>query len=157
MKCPVCYYQDTKVIDSRVAADGFCIRRRRECLKCGFRFSTYEEIELLGLTVVKNDGRREQYSREKLMRGLKRALEKRPIDEAGIKKLANAIERDIQKLKKPEVKSREIGNIVMRHLKRLDKVAYIRFASVYQSFEDLEEFQTELNKLFSRRRKKTNK
>ncbi len=154
MKCPVCYHQDTKVIDSRLSGDGFCIRRRRECLKCGFRFSTYEEVELLGLTILKNDGRREAYSREKLIRGLSRALEKRPITEDGIKKLANAIERDIQKLRKSEVASREVGNIVMKHLKKTDKVAYIRFASVYQSFEDLEEFQAELNKLFSRRRKK---
>ena len=136
MKCPVCYFQDTKVVDSRVASDGFSIRRRRECLKCGFRFSTYEELEILELSVVKRDGRREAYSREKLVGGLKRALEKRPITEENFKKLIHLIERDLQILKKEEVTSEQVGYSVMKQLKKIDKVAYIRYASVYQSFKD---------------------
>lgn len=147
MRCPVCYYEDSKVIDSRVASDGLSIRRRRECLKCGFRFSTYEEVEILDLTVVKRDGRKESYYREKIVKGLKRALEKRPITEDNFKKLINSIERDLQILRKNEVTAGEIGQIVMKNLKRFDQVAYIRFASVYESFKDAHEFRLELNKL----------
>jgi transcriptional repressor NrdR len=147
MRCPVCYYEDSKVIDSRVASDGLSIRRRRECLKCGFRFSTYEEVEILDLVVVKRDGRKETYSREKIVKGLKRALEKRPITDDGFKKLTNSIERDLQILRKNEVTSDQIGQIVMKNLKRFDQVAYIRFASVYESFKDAHEFRRELNKL----------
>ena len=157
MKCPVCYYQDTKVIDSRVASDGLSIRRRRECLKCGFRFSTYEEIEILDLSIVKRDGRKETYTREKLISGLKKALEKRPITEEKFKKLVNSIERDLQVLRKNEVTSSQIGQIVMRHLKRTDKVAYIRFASVYESFADVHTFQRELNKLLKSKKDKKSK
>ena len=146
MKCPVCLYQDTKVIDSRVASDGLSIRRRRECLKCGFRYSTYEEIEILDLNVVKRDGRKEVYNREKMVLGLKKSLEKRPITEDKFKKLINAIERDLQ-VKKPEVTTGQIGQSIMKHLKKVDQVAYIRFASVYQSFKDVQTFQRELNKL----------
>ncbi|MEI8360907.1 MAG: transcriptional regulator NrdR [bacterium] len=153
MKCPVCYHQDTKVIDSRVATDGFSIRRRRECLKCGFRYSTYEELEILELVVVKRDGRRENYNREKLTRGLKRALEKRPITDEIFKKLVHAIERDLQVSGKNEVTSHQIGFIIMKNLKKIDKVAYIRFASVYQSFKDLAEFKKELNKLVGKDKK----
>jgi transcriptional repressor NrdR len=154
MKCPVCYYQDTKVIDSRVASDGFSIRRRRECLKCGFRYSTYEEIEILDLTVVKRDGRKEAYSRDKIVKGLKKALEKRPITEERFKRLVNAIERDLQILRKNEVTSHQAGQIVMKNLKKVDEVAYIRFASVYQSFKDAHTFQRELNKLLQNKKKK---
>lgn len=147
MKCPVCYYQDTKVVDSRVASDGLSIRRRRECLKCGFRFSTYEEMEILDLTLVKRDGRKENYNREKLVKGLRRSLEKRPITEEKFKKLVNSIERDLQVLRKSEITSNQVGQIVMKNLKKADEVAYIRFASVYQSFKDAHTFQRELNKL----------
>lgn len=153
MKCPVCYFPDTKVVDSRVASDGFSIRRRRECLKCGFRFSTYEELEILDLTIVKRDGRREAYNREKLVRGLRRALEKRPITEERFKKLISSVERDLQILKKNEVMSDQVGQIVMKQLKKTDKVAYIRFASVYQSFKDVNEFKKELNKLMTKSKK----
>lgn len=152
MKCPVCYYQDTKVIDSRVASDGLSIRRRRECLKCGFRYSTYEEIEILDLSIVKRDGRKETYSREKLVKGLKKSLEKRSITEEKFKKLVNHIERDLQKLRKNEITSNQIGQIVMKQLKKVDQVAYIRFASVYQSFKDVQTFQRELNKLLKNKR-----
>ena len=100
MKCPICYFDDTKVVDSRVASDGLSIRRRRECLKCNFRFSTYEEVELLDLAIVKRDGRRESYSRDKLISGLKKSFEKRPITEDSFKKLIHSIEREVQKLKK---------------------------------------------------------
>ena len=157
MRCPVCYYEDSKVIDSRVAADGLSIRRRRECLKCGFRFSTYEEVEILDLVVVKRDGRKETYSREKIVKGLRRALEKRSITEDNFKKLTNSIERDLQILRKNEVTSDQIGQIVMKNLKRFDQVAYIRFASVYESFKDAHEFRRELNKLLKTRKQKNKK
>jgi transcriptional repressor NrdR len=154
MICPVCYHKDTKVIDSRIASDGLSIRRRRECLKCSFRFSTNEEMEILDLTVNKRNGSKENYSREKMMIGLRKSLEKRPITEEEVKKLVNLIERDLQALRKNTVESEEIGQIVMMQLKKVDKVAFIRFASVYKSFEDLESFQEELNKLISSRREK---
>lgn len=153
MKCPVCYYADTKVVDSRVASDGLSIRRRRECLKCGFRFSTYEEIEILDISIVKRDGHKEVYSREKIVRGLRKALEKRPITEEKFKKLVNSIERDIQVLRKNEITANQIGQIVMKNLKKTDQVAYIRFASVYQSFKDVQTFQRELNKLINNKSK----
>lgn len=151
MKCPICYFQDTKVIDSRVASDGLSIRRRRECLKCGYRFSTYEEVEILDITVVKRDGRKENYSRDKLVKGLKRALEKRPITEEKFKKLVSLIERDIQALRKTEIISDQVGQMVMKQLKKLDQVAYIRFASVYESFKDAQSFKRELNKLLKKK------
>jgi len=149
MQCPVCNYHDSKVVDSRVASDGLSIRRRRECLKCGFRFSTYEEVEILDLSVIKRDGRKESYSRDKIIKGLRRALEKRPITDDNFKKLINLIERDLQVLRQNEVTSEQIGQIVMKHLRRLDQVAYIRFASVYQSFKDAQTFRRELNKLLT--------
>ena len=153
MKCPVCHFEDTKVVDSRISGDGFLIRRRRECLKCGFRFSTHEEMEILDLVVIKKDGRRESYNNDKLVAGLKKALEKRNINEEKFKKLVYCIERDIQVLNKSEIDSTEIGEIVMKNLKKIDKVAYIRYASVYQSFEGLEEFSEELDKLLKPKNK----
>ncbi len=154
MKCPACHHLETKVIDSRIASDGLAIRRRRECLKCNFRFSTREEVEILNLTVVKRDGHKEPYSREKLERGLRRALEKRPITNDEFKKLVNNVERDIQIRSRDEIKSSQIGEIVMKRLKKVDQVAYIRFASVYQSFKDAKTFQQELNRLFKKKKKK---
>ena len=153
MKCPICYHQDTKVVDSRAASDGLSIRRRRECLKCSFRFSTFEEIEILDLTIVKRNGRKETYNREKLVKGLKRALEKRPITDENSKKLLHMIERDLQKTKKNELTSDQVGQIIMKQLKKVDQVAYIRFASVYQSFKDVQTFQKELNKLLKKNKK----
>lgn len=148
MKCPACHNEDTKVIDSRTLGDETAIRRRRECEKCGFRFSTIEEIEILNLTVVKKDKSEEPYDKEKLINSLQKALEKRPIKADKIKRVIQAIEQDIQlKEKEDKIKSIEIGEIVMRHLKKLDKVAYIRFASVYRDFEDIETFQKEIKKL----------
>ena len=157
MKCPVCNYKETKVIDSRVASDGITIRRRRECLKCGFRFSTYEQVELLELAVVKRDGRKESYSREKLEQGLRKAFEKRPISDEAFRILVNKIERNIQAKKKNEMTSQEIGEIIMKELKKKDAVAYIRFASVYRAFEDLETFQKEINTVFKKKKKNAGK
>ena len=147
MRCPVCRYKDTKVIDSRAAQDGLGIRRRRECEKCQYRFSTLEEIELLDIMVIKSDGSREAYQREKLVSGLKFALGKRPYTDSAFRTLINKIERDIQKKKKREVKTREVGEIVMKHLKGFDKIGYIRFASVYRAFEDVTSFQKEIKNL----------
>ncbi len=147
MHCPVCNHEDTKVIDSREAVDGLGIRRRRECLECGYRFSTAEEAVLLDFMVGKRDGRREAYDRAKLESGLRKALEKRPYTQERFRTLVGVIERDIQKLKRSEIKSEEIGEIVMLRLKEFDAVAYIRFASVYRSFEDAKAFKAELQKL----------
>jgi transcriptional repressor NrdR len=147
MYCAVCRHKDTKVVDSRTATDGSSIRRRRECEKCGFRFSTLEEVELLDLSVIKRDGRREAYAREKLERGLRKSLEKRPYTDQSFLKLIHKIERDVQKKRRGQLTSQELGEILMKHLKSFDKVAYIRFASVYRSFEDVGAFESELNKL----------
>ena len=146
MKCPICYHEDTKVVDSRVATDGLSIRRRRECLKCGFRYSTLEEMEILELSVVKRDGGKESYNRDKIINGLKRALEKRPVTEDGLKQLIHAIERDIQKTRKSEISTKEIGEIIKGHLKKTDTLAYIRFSSVYDDFE-LSDLREELEKI----------
>lgn len=139
-----------------MVAGGLAVRRRRECLKCSFRFSTYEEVEILDLVVIKRDGVKEQYSREKIEKGLRKALEKRPTSQEEFKKLVNNIERDIQLKRKREVKSKDIGEIVIRRLKRLDEVAYIRFASVYRSFKDVRTFYKELDKL-SKKKKSSHK
>ncbi len=147
MKCPACHNPETKVTDSRLVNDGTAIRRRRECLRCTFRFSTYEEAEILNLAVIKRDGRREPYSKEKLESGLRKALEKRPITQDDFRKLVNRIESDIQQKQKGEITSSVIGELVMKHLRRTDEVAYIRFASVYRSFRDVASFQRELTQL----------
>lgn len=147
MHCPVCSSKETKVIDSRNTPDGMSIRRRRECVKCGYRFSTSEEIELLDIVVVKNDGTREAYSRSKLANGILRSLTKRPYTQDAFDRLIHAIERDVQKKKKREVTSHDVGEIIMKHLRKFDKVAYVRFASVYRAFEDVETFRKELKSL----------
>ncbi|MEK7617554.1 MAG: transcriptional regulator NrdR [Patescibacteria group bacterium] len=148
MRCPNCQNEDTKVVDSRPVEEGSAIRRRRECEKCQFRFSTYEEIEILDLGVKKKDGRKELFSKEKLERGVRRALQKRQHSEDTLRKLVSGIELEIQKKAMGgEIKALEIGEIVMKKLKKVDKVAYIRFASVYRQFEDVEEFKEELKKL----------
>ncbi len=154
MRCPVCSHTDTKVIDTRDAQDEASIRRRRECDQCQFRFSTLEEIELLGLTVVKRDGHRETYSREKMERGLRRALEKRSHTEAAFRTLIQHIELDIQRERSTELTSARLGEVVMEQLKAFDKVAYIRFASVYRSFEDVKTFQEELERLTNHRKRR---
>lgn len=154
MFCPVCNHQDTRVVDTRVSLDGTSIRRRRQCDECDYRFSTSENVELLNLVVIKRDGSHEVYSREKIERGLRRALEKRPHTEADFRGLVSGIERDIQRLNSQEVTSSDVGTIIMDRLKVFDKVAYIRFASVYRSFEDVKTFQDELARLVAGNRKK---
>jgi len=150
MKCPACHHADTKVTDSRLINEGMAIRRRRECLRCGFRFSTYEEVEILNLTVIKRDGRAEPYTKEKLEMGLRKSFEKRPITQDEFKRLINRIERDIQIEGKNEIKAKRIGEIIMKYLRRVDEVAYIRFASVYRSFKDAKTFQRELKKILKK-------
>lgn len=146
-------------MDSRVTDEGLAIRRRRECDRCGYRFSTIEEVEILNLTVIKRDGHREPYSREKMESGLRRATEKRAITAQTFKKLVGQIERDIQLRGRTEVTSQQIGEIVMKRLQRVDQVAYIRFASVYRQFQDVESFKNELNRLTkeSKRRRSSKK
>ena len=147
MKCPNCANSDSKVLDSRPINEGLAIRRRRECIKCGFRFSTHEEMEILDLTVIKRDGRKEPYMGEKIESGIRKAFEKRPLSRDDFHALISGIEQDIQKLGKEEITSKEIGNIVMRKIKSRDQVAYIRFASVYRQFADVDEFVREAKKL----------
>ena len=144
MRCPVCQSAETKVVDSRVMPEGDAIRRRRECEKCNYRFSTLEEIELLDLVVVKNDGRRESYSRSKIERGIVHSLVKRPYTEDKFRTLLHAIERDLQKKRQREITSRDVGAIVMKHLKKFDTVAFIRFASIYRAFNDVKTFEKEI-------------
>ena len=134
-------------MDSRVTDEGLAIRRRRECDRCGYRFSTIEEVEILNLTVIKRDGRREPYSREKLESGLRKSIEKRPITAQAFKKMVGQIERDIQVRGRTEITSQQLGEVVMKRLQRVDQIAYIRFASVYRQFQDVQSFKHELNRL----------
>jgi transcriptional repressor NrdR len=154
MYCPVCNHKESKVIDSRLSGEGFNIRRRRVCAKCNFRFSTLEAIEILDLAVIKRDGHRENYSRDKLTKGLRTSLEKRSYLEESFQKLINEIEREIHKKAKGEITSRTLGDIVMKKLKHFDQVGYIRYASVYRSFKDAKTFQAELNRLIKKKAKK---
>jgi len=150
MKCPQCAFEEDKVVDSRTTKEGEAIRRRRECLKCGFRFTTYEYIERAPLMVVKKDGRREQYSREKLLGGLVKACEKRPVSLEQLEKAVDDIEALLFAKSKNEVKSTEIGNLVIERLQSLDEVAYVRFASVYRQFKDINQFMSEVRALLDR-------
>lgn len=152
MNCPVCNSQDTKVLDSRLNGGGFSIRRRRACKKCKFRFSTIEEARILELTVVKRDGRRENYNQEKMVKGIKISLEKRAYREEDFQKLIRDIEKDIQKISSSELTSKQLGEVLMKRLKSFDQVAYIRYASVYRSFKDAKTFQKELNQLLKKKK-----
>jgi transcriptional repressor NrdR len=145
MRCPYCGFEDTKVIDSRDSEEG--IRRRRECLSCGERFTTFERVQTVGLQVVKKDGRREDFSREKLLLGIRRACEKRPLPVGAIEAVVDDIEATLQAQGKAEVPSSLIGELVMDHLRDLDHIAYIRFASVYRAFADVESLREELESL----------
>ena len=147
MKCPTCKHLDTRVLDSREIEEERAVRRRRECVKCGNRFTTYERLELLNLLVIKKDGRRETYDRQKIVRGIMHASEKRPITSQQIEDLVASIEQEIEENHKKEISSKEIGQMVMKRLKKLDKVAYIRFASVYREFNDPEDFQKVVQKI----------
>ena len=152
MKCPFCRDLENKVIDSRLSKEGDVIRRRRECLHCVRRFTTYERAEEALPLVVKKDGRRETFDRLKIVAGLKRACEKRPVSIEAIEKVVDGIERGLQERGEKEVPSSAIGEALMRELHGLDKVAYVRFASVYRSFEDIGEFMEELQTLLKERR-----
>ena len=147
MKCPYCSFTESKVIDSRPAEDGTSIRRRRECLKCQKRFTTYEKLETISLVVVKQDNSRQPYDREKIVRGLIRACEKRPITYAQMEDVADQIESELYQMMSKEVTSTEIGEKVMSHLKELDEVAYVRFASVHKHFSNIESFMAALKEL----------
>ena len=152
MKCPFCGFTDSKVIDSRPAEDGTTIRRRRECLGCQKRFTTYEIIERMPLVVIKRDGSRESFDKVKIINGVIRACEKRPVTMTQIENLANDIELELRGRLESEVKSELVGEMVMERLKDLDEVAYVRFASVYRSFKDINTFMEELTKLLGDRK-----
>ena len=149
MKCPFCAYSESKVIDSRPAEEGATIRRRRECLACQKRFTTYEIIESLPLVVIKRDGSRQSFDRVKLINGMVRACEKRPVSLAQLEKIADEIETELQSHLEREVSTVEIGEMVMSRIRKVDEVAYVRFASVYRSFKDINTFMEELSKLLS--------
>lgn len=140
MHCPFCTKSDTQVLESRTVDDGRSLRRRRECLKCGKRFTTYERVEGSTIWVIKKDGRREPFDREKVKRGILRAVEKRPISMDLVNDVVEDVEREMLKKEKEEVSSKAIGKSILSKLKRIDKVAWLRFASVYLEFEDLEDF-----------------
>ena len=151
MKCPYCSNQGTKVVDKRETEDYVVTRRRRECLDCEKRFTTYERVETSNIVVVKKDGKREQFDRDKLKKGFIRACEKTNITMDQIETSVNEIEADIRKMDSTEVLSKALGELVMKKLKKLDKVAYIRFASVYREFADISSFEKELSKLIKRK------
>lgn len=155
MKCPFCGHEQDKVVDSRSSKEGRAVRRRRECLKCEGRFTTYEYIENFPLTVVKNDQRREPYDRQKLLLGILSACKKRPISMKKIESIVDRIENEIDKLSRSEIQSYEIGKLVMDALYKLDDVAYVRFASVYRKFKHKDEFISEVKDLDSKTTKST--
>lgn len=147
MRCPYCHSDDSKVVDSRPTEEGNAIRRRRECIACSKRFTTYERIEEIPLMVIKKDGNVQAFDRSKLLSGLIKSCEKRPVSLSQLEELADDIERQLQNNMVREVASEEIGNMVMERLKTLDEVAYVRFASVYRQFRDVESFMRELENL----------
>ncbi|MCI5528579.1 MAG: transcriptional regulator NrdR [Blautia sp.] len=149
MRCPYCNQDNTRVVDSRPVEDTNSIRRRRLCDSCGRRFTTYEKVETIPLTVIKKNLNREQYSRTKLMDGIRRACYKRPIPSEKLEEMMDSIEGDIFKTEEKEISSTKIGEIVMNHLKDLDSVAYVRFASVYREFKDVSTFMDELKKFMN--------
>jgi transcriptional repressor NrdR len=154
VKCPFCANVDDKVIDSREGRTGDTIRRRRECLKCARRFTTYERIDEIPYMVIKKDGRRERFERQKILQGLLKACEKRPVPTPKLEAIVDEIEGVVQEATERELTTTEIGELIMRGLKKLDKVAYVRFASVYMDFKDVQEFMSELKNLLRDRAKK---
>jgi len=150
MKCPFCAHDEDRVIDSRPAEDGAAIRRRRECIGCGARFTTYEKIETLPLLVVKKDGTREPFNRDKLLNGLLKACEKRPVSNEQLMELLTFVEGQVQSAVNREISSQDIGELVMKKLKEIDEVAYVRFASVYRQFKDVNSFLEELNEMLNK-------
>ncbi len=153
MKCPFCGHIEDKVVDSRLSTDGEAIRRRRECEKCGKRFTSYERVEEIMPMVVKKDGRREPYDRQKILGGLKKACEKRPISIQALESTVDEIEKKLLEGAQKEVQASQIGEEIMKHLQELDKVAYVRFASVYRDFKDINEFVKELTDLLGPEKK----
>jgi len=147
MRCPFCHHKDSKVLDSRATEEGASIRRRRECTKCSRRFTTYERLDQVPFMIVKKDGRREAFSRDKILNGVLKACEKRPISPDQIEKMIDDIEKDVRNTREREITSNEVGEIVMERLKELDEVAYVRFASVYRQFKDINSFMSELQQL----------
>ena len=147
MKCPFCSYRDSRVIDSRAVEDGTSIRRRRECPDCGRRFTTYEKYEETPLVVSKKDGRRELFDAKKLLGGLLKAFEKRPVPYEKVQEIADGVERELRMNGESEVESTRIGELVMRHLEETDQIAYVRFASVYRQFADVKNFMQELERI----------
>ncbi len=156
MKCPYCAQIDNKVIDSRLSKDGRTIRRRRECMECERRFTTYERLEEVLPMVVKKDGRREPFNREKIIEGMKKSCQKRPISITKIEEFVDSLEVYFQELGKREIESKEVGERVINNLKDWDEVAYVRFASVYRQFRDINEFMAELEGILKSRREKEN-
>lgn len=154
MKCPFCGYKEDKVVDSRATAEESAVRRRRECLKCGKRFTTYEYVEEVSLMVIKKDGRREPFDRKKLLSGIMKACEKRPVSIEKMEDIATSIERAIQRKSDREVSSQDIGGLVMEKLRLLDDVAYVRFASVYRQFKDVSQFMKELKVILDKEKRK---
>ncbi len=154
MKCPFCGYKEDKVVDSRATAEESAVRRRRECLKCGKRFTTYEYIEEVSLLVIKKDGRREAFDRKKILAGIIRACEKRPVSVEKMENVVIQVEHAIQKKSDREVLSSRIGELVMERLKAIDDVAYVRFASVYRQFKDVGQFMVELRDILGKDKKK---
>lgn len=157
MKCPFCGFLEDKVVDSRESKEGDSIRRRRECLECGRRFTSYERIDEIPYMVVKKDGKRAAFERNKILAGLLRACEKRPISAAQLESIVDEVEKAVQDSPDRELSTNDIGKIIMKRLKALDKVSYVRFASVYLEFEDVSEFMTELKYLVRSRGEKTKK
>lgn len=151
MKCPFCLHEDDKVIDSRASNEGKSVRRRRECLKCKKRFTTYEYVEEVPLMVIKKDGRRESFDRNKIISGILKACEKRPVSVEKVEALVDRVEKELQKSFDKEVKAGVIGELAMDYLHKLDEVAYVRFASVYRQFKDINQFMKELKDLLSKR------
>lgn len=147
MKCPFCSYRDSRVIDSRAVEDGTSIRRRRECPDCGRRFTTYEKYEETPLVVSKKDGRRELFDAKKLLGGLLKAFEKRPVPYEKVQEIADSVERELRMNGESEVESARIGKLVMQHLEETDQIAYVRFASVYRQFADVKNFMQELERI----------
>lgn len=150
MKCPFCSYDDTRVVDSRLGREGNNIRRRRECIECGRRFTTYERIEETLPLVIKKDGRREAFDRQKIVGGMQRACEKRPVSIATIESVVDKLEQTLQECGEKEIDSSRIGEYVMEALQQVDEVAYVRFASVYRQFRDINEFMSELSDILAR-------
>lgn len=150
MKCPTCNFKETKVVDSRLSGEGNSIRRRRECLDCQYRFTTYEYVEQVPLMVIKRDGRRQPFDRKRIIAGLLKACEKRPVSIDTIEEITNEVERFVQKNFEREVQTQDIGEVVMEKLAHLDEVAYVRFASVYRQFRDINQFMSELKHILDK-------